>query len=59
MDGLDLLLHTQIALGIALVADHADGRFMNQIDVRAKLPSDANRLRISTRIIVKKNLFRI
>ena len=55
MDRLDLPLYPEIALGIALVANHPDRGLMNEIDVGAKFSRDANRLRIAPGIIVKKN----
>ena len=53
MDHLDLALHAQIALGITLVADHADGRFVDQVDVRSKLSRDANGLCISAGVAIE------
>ena len=52
-------LDAQIALGIALVADHADGGFMNEVDIGAKLPGDADRLGIAAGVVVEKNRFGI
>jgi hypothetical protein len=55
MDRLDLALHPEIALGIALVANHPDRGLMNEIDVGAEFSRDADGLRIAAGIIVKKN----
>jgi hypothetical protein len=59
MDYLDLPLYTKIALGITLVTDHADGRFMDEISFRTKFSRNTNSLRGAAGVIVKKDYFRI
>jgi len=59
MDHLDLPLYAKIALGIALIADHADGWFMDEIDIRTKFPGNTHSLRVSAGVVVEKNCFGI
>ena len=55
VDRLDLALDAQIALRIALVADHADGRFVDQADIGAQRARDADRLRVAAGVVVEKH----
>ncbi|MCS5606280.1 MAG: hypothetical protein NZ936_11880 [Alphaproteobacteria bacterium] len=59
MDDLDLALNAKITLGISLIAYYADGRLMDEINVRTKFSRNSNRLSVSAGIIVKKKHFRI
>ena len=54
-----LVHHAQIALRIALVANHANRGFVNQLQICTKLPCNAISLRISARVLIDQNGLRI
>ena len=59
MDGFHLGLDADIALGVTLVADNADGRLVDQVDRSAQLARNAECLAVPAWIFVDEDCFRI
>ena len=55
MDGFHLGLNAHITLAIALCANYADRRLVNEINISAQFPRNTNNLRVTTGMGINDN----
>jgi hypothetical protein len=55
VDRLDLPLDANIALAVALIPDHSNGRRVNEVEIGAKLPCNAIRLGVTAGVLIDKD----